>query len=162
DIHEIAVDGGEEPRRVHNTSDPYPEPEAPIDTRWDLPALRLEEQLARGDDEEYTQREVNPQANCRPGRDRRGGSPAIPTALLDPLRARSGDNISQMHYARRGIIPPEMEYVAERENLGREMLRAERDGQEWGAAIPAYVNPQFVRDEVACGRAIIPSNVNHP
>jgi phosphomethylpyrimidine synthase len=69
-----------------------------------------------------------------------------------------------MHYARRGIVTPEMEYVAVRENLGRERLRSkiERDGQDFGASIPDYVTPEFVRDEVARGRAIIPSNINHP
>ncbi len=73
-------------------------------------------------------------------------------------------NVSQMHYARRGIITPEMEYVAIRENVGREMLRGklERDGESFGAAIPDYVTPEFVRDEVARGRAIIPNNINHP
>src|SRR3546814_8235148 len=68
-----------------------------------------------------------------------------------------------MHYAKRGIITPEMEYVAERENLGRERLKEyTRDGQDWGAAIPDYVTPEFVSDEVARGRAIIPNNINHP
>src|SRR3546814_12465183 len=68
-----------------------------------------------------------------------------------------------MHYARRGIITPEMEYVATRENLGRERLAEYvRDGQDWGASIPDYVTPEFVREEVARGRAIIPSNINHP
>src|SRR3546814_4007746 len=68
-----------------------------------------------------------------------------------------------MHYARKGIITPEMEYVAERENLGREIARDHlRDGESLGAAIPDVVNPDFVRDEVARGRAIIPNNINHP
>lgn len=72
-------------------------------------------------------------------------------------------NVSQMHYARRGIITPEMEYVATRENLGREMLKEYvRDGESFGASIPDYVTPEFVRDEVARGRAIIPNNINHP
>src|SRR3546814_4590520 len=74
-----------------------------------------------------------------------------------------GQNVSQMHYARRGIITPEMEYVAERENLGRARLSEyKRDGESFGASIPDYVTPEFVRDEVARGRAIIPSNLNHP
>jgi phosphomethylpyrimidine synthase len=88
--------------------------------------------------------------------------PAFPNVTKTVLRARPGANLSQMHYARRGIITPEMEYVAERENLGRERIRRERDGNSWGAEIPEYVTPEFVRDEVARGRAIIPSNVNHP
>src|SRR3546814_4380283 len=80
------------------------------------------------------------------------------------LRARAGMNVSQMHYARKGIITPEMEYVAIRENLGRAQLAeaALRDGQDFGASIPDYVTPEFVRDEVARGRAIIPNNIHHP
>ncbi|RXZ65279.1 phosphomethylpyrimidine synthase ThiC [Pelagerythrobacter rhizovicinus] len=161
-MREIALEGGEAPVRVYDTSGPYTDPEAQIDIRKGLPALRREWQLARGDVEEYEPREVKPEDNGQLGPDRSGGVPPFPTALRRPLRAKAGGNISQMHYARRGIITPEMEYVAERENLGREMLRQERDGQDWGAAIPDYVTPEFVRDEVARGRAIIPSNVNHP
>ena len=79
------------------------------------------------------------------------------------LRARPGANVSQMHYARRGIVTPEMEYVAIRENLGREAaMNAARDGEDFGAAIPDFVTPEFVRDEIARGRAIIPNNINHP
>ena len=78
-------------------------------------------------------------------------------------RAAPGTNVTQMHYARRGIVTPEMEYVAARENLGREAaLAAPRDGQDFGASIPDFVTPEFVRDEVARGRAIIPNNINHP
>jgi len=161
-MREIALEGGEEPVRVYDTSGPYTDSEAQIDIRKGLPALRRQWQLERGDVEEYEPREVRPEDNGQLGRDRSGGVPPFPTALRRPLRAKAGGNISQMHYARRGIITPEMEYVAERENLGRAMLRAERDGQDWGAAIPDYVTPEFVRDEVARGRAIIPSNVNHP
>ncbi|MBM0170881.1 phosphomethylpyrimidine synthase ThiC [Altererythrobacter sp. C41] len=161
-MREIALEGGEEPVRVYDTSGPYTDPEAQIDIRKGLPALRRDWQLARGDVEEYEPREVRPEDNGQLGPDRSGGVPPFPTALRKPLRAKAGGNISQMHYARRGIITPEMEYVAERENLGREMLRQERDGQSWGAEIPDYVTPEFVRDEVARGRAIIPSNVNHP
>src|SRR3546814_12400953 len=80
------------------------------------------------------------------------------TTLFRSLRAKAGANVSQMHYARRGIITPEMEYVAERENLGRARLAEYvRDGHDWGASIPDYVTPEFVREEVARGRAIIPS-----
>jgi len=161
-MREIDLEGGEPPVRVYDTSGPYTDPAAQIDIRQGLPALRREWQLSRGDVEEYEPREVKPEDNGQLGPDRSGGVPAFPTALRKPLRAKAGGNISQMHYARRGIITPEMEYVAERENLGRERLRQERDGQDWGASIPEYVTPEFVRDEVARGRAIIPSNVNHP
>jgi len=159
---ELEPSSGEPPVRVYDTSGPYTDPAATIDIAGGLPALRREWQLARGDVEQYAPREVRPEDNGQLGPDRSGGVPPFPTALRRPLRAKSGMNLSQMHYARRGIVTPEMEYVATRENLGRERLVAERDGNDWGAAIPDYVTPEFVRDEVARGRAIIPSNVNHP
>ncbi|MDP4538699.1 phosphomethylpyrimidine synthase ThiC [Qipengyuania sp. DY56-A-20] len=162
-MREIDLAGGEAPVRVYDTSGPYTDPAASIDIQAGLPALRRDWQLARGDVEEYAPREVKPEDNGQLGPDRSGGVPPFPAALRRPLRAKSGGNISQMHYARRGIITPEMEYVAERENLGRARLAEYvRDGQDWGAQIPDYVTPEFVRDEVARGRAIIPSNVNHP
>jgi phosphomethylpyrimidine synthase len=164
-MREIALEpaSGEPPVRVYDTSGPYTDPGARIDIQQGLPGLRREWQLARGDVEEYDARSVKPEDNGLKGPDRSAGVPAFPHVVRRPLRARPGANISQMHYARRGIITPEMEYVATRENLGREMLKEyARDGQDWGAAIPDYVTPEFVRDEVARGRAIIPSNVNHP
>jgi phosphomethylpyrimidine synthase len=159
---DLEPSSGEPPVRVYDTSGPYTDPAATIDIAAGLSPLRREWQLARGDVEEYAPREVRPEDNGQLGPDRSGGVPPFPTALRRPLRAKAGGNISQMHYARRGIVTPEMEYVAERENLGREKLIAARDGQDWGAEIPDYVTPEFVRDEVARGRAIIPSNVNHP
>ncbi|MFL6793619.1 MAG: phosphomethylpyrimidine synthase ThiC, partial [Sphingomicrobium sp.] len=94
---------------------------------------------------------------------RSGGVAPFPNVRKTVLRAKPGANVSQMHYARRGIVTPEMEYVAVRENLGREAaLNAARDGEDFGAAIPDFVTPEFVRDEVARGRAIIPNNINHP
>jgi len=163
-MREIGLEpsSGEPPVRVYDTSGPYTDPAAAIDIAAGLPALRRAWQLARGDVEEYAPREVRPEDNGQLGPDRSGGAPPFPAALRRPLRAKAGANISQMHYARRGIITPEMEYVAERENLGRERLLRERDGQDWGAEIPDFVTPEFVRSEVARGRAIIPSNVNHP
>ena len=162
-MREIDLAGGEAPVRVYDTSGPYTDPAAAIDIQAGLPALRRDWQLARGDVEEYAPREVRPEDNGQLGPDRSGGVPPFPAALRRPLRAKAGGNISQMHYARRGIITPEMEYVAERENLGRARLAEyTRDGEDWGAQIPDYVTPEFVRDEVARGRAIIPSNVNHP
>ena len=154
---------GEPPLRVYDPSGPYTDPAATIDIAAGLPMIRRDWQLARGDVEEYAPRDVRPEDNGQSGPDRSGGVPAFPTALRRPLRAKAGANLSQMYYARRGIITPEMEYVATRENLGREMLKDHvRDGQDWGASIPDHVTPEFVRDEVARGRAIIPSNVNHP
>ncbi|HWK42050.1 MAG TPA: phosphomethylpyrimidine synthase ThiC [Croceibacterium sp.] len=160
---ELEPSSGEPPVRVYDTSGPYTDPQAHIDIQAGLPQLRREWQIARGDVEEYSAREVRPEDNGQLGPDRSGGVPAFPNVARHALRAKPGGNISQMHYARRGIVTPEMEYVATRENLGREMLRDHvRDGQDWGAAIPDYVTPEFVREEVARGRAIIPSNVNHP
>jgi phosphomethylpyrimidine synthase len=164
-MREIALEptSGEPPVRVYDTSGPYTDPEAVIDIQAGLPQLRRAWQLARGDVEAHDARSVQPEDNGLKGPDRSGGVPAFPNVVNRPLRAKPGMNLSQMHYARRGIITPEMEYVAERENLGRARLKEyQRDGQDWGAAIPDYVTPEFVRDEVARGRAIIPSNVNHP
>jgi len=110
-----------------------------------------------------TQREVRPEDNGQLGPDRSGGVQPFPNVRKRVLRAKPGCNVTQMHYARRGIITPEMEYVAARENLGREQaLSNARDGEDFGAAIPDFVTPEFVRDEVARGRAIIPANINHP
>jgi phosphomethylpyrimidine synthase len=160
---DLEPSSGEPPVRVYDTSGPYTDPAADDRHPGRPPALRREWQLARGDVEEYAPRDVRPEDNGQLGPDRSGGVPPFPTALRRPLRAKPGMNLSQMHYARRGIITPEMEYVAERENLGRAMLADHvRDGQDWGAEIPDYVTPEFVRSEVARGRAIIPSNVNHP
>src|SRR3546814_8420980 len=102
-----------------------------------LPEARAAWVRARGDGEEVTQREVRPEDNGQLGPDRSGGVPAFPNVRKTVLRAKPGANVSQMHYARRGIITPEMEYVATRENLGRERLAEYvRDGQDWGASIP--------------------------
>lgn len=168
-MREIDLEGGEAPVRVYDTSGPYTDPAARIDINKGLPQLRREWIMARGDVEEYEARAVKPEDNGQLGPDRSGGVPAYPNVIQRPLRAKPGKNVSQMHYARQGIITPEMEYVAERENLGREMLREEaarlearNDGQPWGASLPDYVTPEFVRDEVARGRAIIPNNINHP
>jgi len=162
EIH-LEPSSGEAPVRVYDPSGPYTDPEVTIDIARGLTELRRPWQLARGDVEEVLQREVKPEDNGQLGPDRSGGVPAFPNVRKTVLRAKPGANLSQMHYARRGIITPEMEYVAVRENLGREMLRGKvRDGNDFGASIPDYVTPEFVRDEVARGRAIIPSNVNHP
>ena len=164
-MREIALEpgSGEPPVRVYDTSGPYTDPAAHIDIMAGLPKLRRDWILARGDVEDYDAREIKPEDNGMKGPDRSGGVARFPAAARRPLRAKAGQNVSQMHYARRGIITPEMEYVAERENLGRARLAEYvRDGQDWGAEIPDYVTPEFVRDEVARGRAIIPSNINHP
>ena len=164
-MREIDLDphSGEPSVRGYDTSGPYTDPNASIDIAEGLPELRAAWIRARGDVEEVTQREVRPEDNGQLGPDRSGGVPAFPNVRKRVLRAKPGQNVSQMHYARRGIITPEMEYVATRENLGRERLADYiRDGQDWGASIPDYVTPEFVREEVARGRAIIPNNINHP
>jgi len=154
---------GEPPLNVYDTSGPYTDPTARIDIQAGLPDIRRQWIEARGDVESYDARDVRPEDNGQLGPDRSGGVPQFPNPVRRPLRAKAGMNVSQMHYARRGIITPEMEYVATRENLGREMLASYvRDGESFGASIPDYVTPEFVRDEIARGRAIIPNNINHP
>ncbi|HYE27779.1 MAG TPA: phosphomethylpyrimidine synthase ThiC [Allosphingosinicella sp.] len=155
---------GEPPLRVYDTSGPYTDPAAAIDILRGLPELRRDWIRGRGDVEEVLQREVRPEDNGQLGPDRSGGVQPFPNVRRKVLRAKPGANVTQMHYARRGIVTPEMEYVAERENLGRDALALAkaRDGQDFGASIPDCVTPEFVRDEVARGRAIIPANVNHP
>ena len=162
-MREISLEGGEAPIRVYDTSGPYTDPNALIDINAGLPQLRREWIEARGDVESYDGRDMRPEDNGQLGPDRSGGVDPFPHVVKRPLRAKAGKNVSQMHYARQGIITPEMEYVAERENLGRERLKEyKRDGESFGASIPDYVTPEFVRDEIARGRAIIPNNINHP
>ena len=165
-MREITLEpsANEAPVRVYDTSGPYTDPHATIDIAAGLPQLRRDWIVARGDVEAYEGRDMRPEDNGQLGPDRSGGVPPFPLAHKRPLRAKPGANVSQMHYARQGIITPEMEYVACRENLGRAALKEEliRDGHSWGAEIPDYVTADFVREEVARGRAIIPSNINHP
>jgi phosphomethylpyrimidine synthase len=164
-LREIDLDpsAGEPPVRAYDTSGPYSDPTIQIDINRGLPELRKPWILARGDVEFYDGREVKPEDNGL----RRGEASAV--SLFDRgrrqvLRAKSGMAVTQLAYARRGIVTPEMEYVAIRENLGREKLRRDgaADGESFGASIPDYVTPEFVRDEIARGRAIIPNNINHP
>ncbi len=151
----------ERPRlRVYDTSGPYTDPSAKIDVRQGLAPLRGDWIAARGDT-------VETESHYRPnGKD--DVAQRFPEMARRPVqRAKPGGNVSQMHYARQGIITPEMEYIAVRENIGREAaLNGEgaghHAGNHFGASIPSFVTPEFVRDEVARGRAIIPCNVNHP
>ncbi|MFZ9298957.1 MAG: phosphomethylpyrimidine synthase ThiC [Hylemonella sp.] len=158
---------------VYDTSGPYTDPQAMIDVRQGLPALRTGWVEQRGDTESYTGRK--PFAlddGVKSGETDALAALRAEAAGLQrtPRRARSGANVSQMHYARKGIITPEMEYVALRENqklawMEQYQSNAEREkrlaGNSFGAAIPKVVTPEFVRDEVARGRAIIPANINH-
>jgi phosphomethylpyrimidine synthase len=162
EIH-LEPSSGEPPVRVYDTSGPYTDSNARIDISVGLPELRRPWIIARNDVTEVAQREVKPEDNGQLGPDRSGGVAPFPNVRKQVLRAKPGMNVSQMHYARKGIITPEMEYVAERENLGRARLAEyKRDGESFGASIPDYVTPEFVRDEIARGRAIIPNNINHP
>ena len=154
----------EQPLHVYDSSGPYTDTEEVVldlNIEEGLPRLREAWIRARGDVEEYTGREVRPEDNGFATNERL--VPEFP-AKRTPLRARDGLAVTQLEYARSGIVTPEMEFVAIRENLGRERIRAtsERDGESFGAEIPDYVPPEFVRDEVAAGRAIIPANINHP
>ncbi len=189
------MDGSLEPNqpvRVYDTSGPWTDPDQKCHVREGLPGLRSDWIVGRGDVEEYKGREILPQDNGyltkgaegiamqKPARERghnaHGRLEDFPGLKRAPLRAKSGRYVTQMHYARKGVITPEMEYVAIRENLGRNadtlVRKAERSdrsslnhqhwGESFGAAIPEFVTPEFVRDEVARGRAIIPNNINHP
>jgi phosphomethylpyrimidine synthase len=160
---DLEASSGEPAVRAYDTSGPYSDPVAEPDIQKGLPELRKPWIVARGDVEFYQGREVKPEDNGL----RRGEESAV--SLFDRnqrpvLRAKPGASVTQLAYARRGIVTPEMEYVAIRENLGREKLlrQGEVDGESFGASIPDYVTPEFVRDEIARGRAIIPNNINHP
>ena len=162
-MREIDLEGPDEaPVRVYDPSGPYTEADSPVDIRKGLAPVRREWIEARGDVEEYEGRNVTPLDN---GQHAERATPFIEFVASGrkPLRAKSGKAVTQMAYARRGIVTPEMEYVAIRENLGRtDALEAASGGEGFGAEIPPVVTPEFVRDEVARGRAIIPSNINHP
>jgi phosphomethylpyrimidine synthase len=163
-VREIGLhaSAGEPALKVYDSSGPYTDPAARIDITRGLPRLREGWIAARGDVESYLGRQVQPIDNGL-GEGGRGGAAEFPVQRR-PLRGRGGRAVTQLAYARAGIITPEMEFIAIRENLGRERRKEAlaRDGQDWGASIPDYVTPEFVRDEVAKGRAIIPANINHP
>ncbi len=151
----------EQPVRVYDPSGPYTDPAVAIDIGLGLAPLRDPWIRARGDVEVTAARAVRPEDNgLRPGEV--SEVPVFDRAGRRPLQAKGARAVTQLAYARAGIITPEMEYIAIRENLGRDTLAAARDGESFGAAIPAHVTPEFVRDEVARGRAIIPANINHP
>ncbi|HYN25932.1 MAG TPA: phosphomethylpyrimidine synthase ThiC, partial [Pyrinomonadaceae bacterium] len=198
------------PVRVYDTSGPWGDSATHCEVSEGLPALRRHWILERSDVEEYQGRDVKPiddgyltfEAANQARQKKKGRLEDFPALKRVPLRAKPGSCVTQMHYARRGIITPEMEFIAIRENLGRHLAgenghrehwdrgragsttgqprwgaglartgepEAPRDslfhqhrGESFGASIPKYVTPEFVRDEVARGRAIIPANINHP
>ena len=161
-FREVAVhpSANEPPVTLYDPSGPYTDPAVEIDINRGLPRTREPWVVSRGDVEIVTNpRQVRPEDNG-------GASGAHLAPAFDTprrvYRARSGATVTQLDYARRGIITPEMEYVAIRENLRRQASDPTlRDGEDFGAAIPDFVTPEFVRDEVARGRAIIPANINH-
>ncbi len=166
-LSDTPTDFGGEPNpavRVYDTSGPYSDPTARIDVRQGLPDVRTPWIDAREDTEplaqsssEFTQSRLN--------------DPKLAQLrfehLRTPRRAKPGHNVSQMHYAKKGIITPEMEYIAIRENMSLQhakaqgVLTSQHPGMSFGANIPEEITPEFVRDEVARGRAIIPANINH-
>lgn len=160
-MREISVHptAGEPPLPVYDSSGPYTDPDVITDIRQGLAPLRRAWIAARGDVEEYDGRVIKPEDNGFVEGDRL--TPEFPVRPR-PLRAKEGKTVTQLAYARAGIVTPEMEFIAIRENQLREDVSKQRDGNDWGANIPNFVTPEFVRDEVAAGRAIIPSNINHP
>ena len=162
------IDEENPPLLVYDTSGPYTDPDAQIDLRRGLPALRRAWIEAR-DDTEFLAGPTSDYGN------RRANDPMLAQLRFDltrtPRRAKAGKNVTQLHYARQGIITPEMEFIALRENQRRQTLGTaeverilghQHKGQSFGASLPEEITPEFVRDEVARGRAIIPNNINHP
>jgi len=162
--------------RVYDTRGPWGDPDASCDVRMGLSPLRESWILDRGDTEEYAGRNVKPEDNgFLSGKHAEQSSgknrfELFPGVRRRPRRAANGGATTQLYYARKGVITPEMEFVAIRENLGRERAQASNDrtqiqfqhaGESFGARIPDTITAEFVRDEVARGRAIIPSNINH-
>jgi len=172
--------GGEvnPPVYVYDCAGPYTDPHASIDIRNGLPAMRASWIEERADTE------VLPDLSSAFGRERAQADHLqalrFPGLSRKPRRAQAGRNVTQMHYARQGIVTPEMEFVAIRENLQREhyveslrqsgphgerlaaMMTRQHPGHSWGAQMAASITPEFVRDEIARGRAILPNNINHP
>ena len=163
-----SIDEENPPLLVYDTSGPYTDPNAQVDLRQGLPALRrawIEER----NDTEFLAGPTSDYGN------RRANDPTLAQLRFDltrtPRRAKAGKNVTQLHYARQGIITPEMEFIALRENQRRQTLGTaeverilghQHPGQSFGASLPEEITPEFVRDEVARGRAIIPNNINHP
>ncbi|MDZ7927995.1 MAG: phosphomethylpyrimidine synthase ThiC [Agrobacterium sp.] len=162
-MREIAVHptAGEPPVTVYDASGPYTDPLHTVLIEKGLPRLRHDWVVARGDVAAYEGRHVKPEDNGFATGERL--TPEF-SVRHRPLRATEGKAVTQLAYARAGIITAEMEFIAIRENLGREAAKDKliRDGESFGAQIPDYVTPEFVRQEVASGRAIIPANINHP
>ena len=170
------------PLRIYDTNGPWGDPGVRCDVHDGVAAVRREWIVARGDVEEYEGRKVEPQDDgyltegareYALGKDK-GRLEPFPGLRRQPLKAKPGQAVTQMHYAKGGVITPEMEFISIRENMGRRAafeaisngdrsaLNFQHAGESFGAHLPRFVTPEFVRDEVARGRAIIPANINHP
>ncbi|HMQ98173.1 MAG TPA: phosphomethylpyrimidine synthase ThiC [Ignavibacteria bacterium] len=170
--------------KVYDTSGNWGDENVKCDSTKGLPAIRLKWIKDRNDVEEYEGRNILPIDNGYTTEEELKSADANKNGKLEyypglrrkPLKAKSGAAVSQIYYAKKGIITPEMEYIAIRENLGREAamdyalyndlkrneINWQHKGESFGANLPDYITPEFVRDEVAKGRAIIPANINHP
>ena len=158
DLHPTA---GEPAVTVYDSSGPYTDPKAEIAIDRGLPRLREAWIVARGDTETCARSAAPPRQQA--GAETARQAPDFPQPPR-PRRARGGQAVTQLAYARAGIVTPEMEFVAIRENLGRKAAQQAlaRDGESFGAGIPDFITPEFVRDEIARGRAVLPANINHP
>ncbi|MGE0062957.1 MAG: phosphomethylpyrimidine synthase ThiC, partial [Xanthobacteraceae bacterium] len=162
---EIALSqgSGEAPLPVYDTTGPYTDDTIAIDVEKGLPRARIAWVKERGGVEEYEGRPIKPVDNGNvSGKHLARNFPNTPK----PWRALDGKPVTQYEFAKAGIVTKEMIYVAERENLGRKAMleRAQaalKDGESFGESIPPFITPDFVREEIARGRAIIPSNINH-
>jgi phosphomethylpyrimidine synthase len=162
-LREIALSGGTS-FRVYDTSGPYSDPSVEIDVRRGLPPLREMWIKARGGVQAYHGRTVKPEDNGNVAPSHLAREFA---AVRHTLRGLAGNPVTQLELARAGIITKEMVYIAHRENIGRARQAEEsevrlKDGESFGASLPPFVTPEFVRSEIARGRAIIPANINHP
>jgi phosphomethylpyrimidine synthase len=179
-LREIVLDAssGEQPFPVYDPSGPYTDPDAMIDVERGLSRRRIDWVKARGGVEAYDGRPIQPVDNGNVSgkhlarnfpntpKPMRASSSPLPLAGEGALRASGHHPLTQLEWARAGIVTKEMIYIAERENLGRKTMldgaqAAHDDGESFGASVPLFVTPEFVRSEVARGRAIIPSNINH-
>ncbi len=170
-MREIALEDPDQPSIiVYDTSGPYTDDSIELDIMKGLPTRRKDWISTRADVEEIDGRVIKPMDNGYKDeaqetrtKEKSGLHEKFPASPDKPLKAKPGANVTQMHYARKGIITPEMEYIATRENQARtRVYNAEHGGEGFGANLPDFVTPEFVRKEVAEGRAIIPANINHP
>ncbi len=160
----LSEGAGEDSFRVYDTSGPYTDAGAEIDVERGLPRLREAWIRERGGTADYEGREIRPEDDGNVGEKKRAEEF---TVSHRPMKATGSDPVTQLEFARAGIVTKEMAFVAHRENLGRAHVLETAagqllDGENFGAEIPEYITPEFVRDEIARGRAIIPANINHP